>query len=1266
MGLTRPNPGYLTEEEEAAENAANAAESAAARGDIASATATAGSPAPAGVPQINVFPTAKDPAAANPGPRPPSPGNYPSFSDPVKTVSGILQQWRHEGILPQLNPQGWQYSEGISPAYQGERDRVALMPDWQQYTQGARGDQAQSRASQIGALQMLLPYATGEQSVARQQAALDRESLAQQIASQTAGRRYDPMAVYGGQMGLSSGAAKLGAQAQINAAQERQQAIAALMGGANQLRGADISQFGQETAQEKALRDWQVQQDQLQQAWQKLGLGEKAAGLATEQDWQKLQEAQSQWNLTNALRAQGVDLGSQTDWGSVAGGAMSALGALAAMFSDERVKLIDHEHCPYCDARSKDIVHSGAECKQILGDENASPEALAAAKAGTWNQGTVQAQQGSWTQPQWQGSTPTGYSPYSGGSGTGATWQGPTPTAQSPYSMPTWQGPTPTAKPASSADQMPVWQGPTPTAQLPGSAPHPCPLCGYVHYPANSQKGVYGHTGIDKSTPPQVIGGTPPSAQAPATQPAATQPAQPAPAPTFQGPTPTAQTFTPAAPSIPTSVTASATPAPAPTTPTLPAPASSYAPTLPPPAYTPSPAPAPAPAPAPTWSLPPAPAQTFTPTPAPTWTAPVPVAQTFTPTFTGDIRPMLEPAPTLAQPVTTAVPFTPAPTGVTTRMPVATDLTINPGSLVETLPEPIPRLSLYPLRDTRTVLSDQICKEILGDENASPAELMAVLKAQSPTPGFVPTPPRTVPSSMMAAPRSPAPDMGMSIIPPTGWPSKLPASPPPRTWGGTTVLGARAPQTRVDTFPGMQSPESREAAASIVADRAAASSPAASAYRKARARRLEAAKREVAPAQEIGGVDTSYKPIEGGPPGSPDAKLEGSFAEDQAKANETKAEVKTALQDLGLDPAKMEQIGAQLGGQGAGLMAAGPMAPNLGATIGGASAGPAATPSMSPPNTNQWETPDAGSASEGEGGWMTPARAAAMGQIGKGIGGIVSGFTKPHTFQEINSLPPMQFGTGPMSYVASALLSDARAKQQAYERGRDEGIGMMARERMARLPEGPREGSFLGDSAPVRVTLPTGPNSTETMTLPEAMRGKSAQYIPGEGWQELQPIEDDAEALARKWVLRNNRLNVPAGRMPAPDAGMGTDETAFDAPTDRAREQHDLERDMAPGLGLTVRRSPDPAATGASIDDMLGKIKATRFRYKPGFSAMYGSDPRTGVIAQDVASSRLGSEMTFRDPSTGLLALDFRPDKWNPLVLASLARLSHRIDEMGG
>lgn len=88
--------------------------------------------------------------------------------------------------------------------------------------------------------------------------------------------------------------------------------------------------------------------------------------------------------------------------------------------------------------------------------------------------------------------------------------------------------------------------------------------------------------------------------------------------------------------------------------------------------------------------------------------------------------------------------------------------------------------------------------------------------------------------------------------------------------------------------------------------------------------------------------------------------------------------------------------------------------------------------------------------------------------------------------------------------------------------------------------------------------------------------------------------------------------------------------------------------------------------TDGALSEFLGDIEPTQFRYKEPFASQYGAGKRTGVIAQDVAKSDLGDDMVLRDPQSGMLMLDTSPQKFNPLVLASLAHLEHRLAKVEG
>lgn len=114
-----------------------------------------------------------------------------------------------------------------------------------------------------------------------------------------------------------------------------------------------------------------------------------------------------------------------------------------------------------------------------------------------------------------------------------------------------------------------------------------------------------------------------------------------------------------------------------------------------------------------------------------------------------------------------------------------------------------------------------------------------------------------------------------------------------------------------------------------------------------------------------------------------------------------------------------------------------------------------------------------------------------------------------------------------------------------------------------------------------------------------------------------------------------------------------------------------LDRYMRPGssydMGMGMITSDEECkrdiSDDAKLKDFLDKMDAVQFNYKDEEKHGYGR--RTGVIAQDVAASELGDGMVARMPD-GHLALDVSPQKFNPLVLASLAHLHDRVRNLEG
>lgn len=76
----------------------------------------------------------------------------------------------------------------------------------------------------------------------------------------------------------------------------------------------------------------------------------------------------------------------------------------------------------------------------------------------------------------------------------------------------------------------------------------------------------------------------------------------------------------------------------------------------------------------------------------------------------------------------------------------------------------------------------------------------------------------------------------------------------------------------------------------------------------------------------------------------------------------------------------------------------------------------------------------------------------------------------------------------------------------------------------------------------------------------------------------------------------------------------------------------------------------------ADLEDFLDRLVAYEYEYK---DPSMGEGRRLGVMAQDVAKSDMGKEMVMDTPRG--LALDVSPDRFNPMVLASLADLNDRL-----
>jgi hypothetical protein len=76
------------------------------------------------------------------------------------------------------------------------------------------------------------------------------------------------------------------------------------------------------------------------------------------------------------------------------------------------------------------------------------------------------------------------------------------------------------------------------------------------------------------------------------------------------------------------------------------------------------------------------------------------------------------------------------------------------------------------------------------------------------------------------------------------------------------------------------------------------------------------------------------------------------------------------------------------------------------------------------------------------------------------------------------------------------------------------------------------------------------------------------------------------------------------------------------------------------------------------VNDFMDALQAYRYRYKE--PEKHGRGERIGVMAQDMEKSKLGDSLIVKD-SKGLRHIDMDPQKFNPLVLASLADLNKRL-----
>jgi len=85
---------------------------------------------------------------------------------------------------------------------------------------------------------------------------------------------------------------------------------------------------------------------------------------------------------------------------------------------------------------------------------------------------------------------------------------------------------------------------------------------------------------------------------------------------------------------------------------------------------------------------------------------------------------------------------------------------------------------------------------------------------------------------------------------------------------------------------------------------------------------------------------------------------------------------------------------------------------------------------------------------------------------------------------------------------------------------------------------------------------------------------------------------------------------------------------------------------------------PQAMTKEEEVENMLDQIQAYNFEYMPGFGP---PGPQVGVMAQDLEKSRLGSQMVVPSGMGDLKAVDYSPERFNPVVMASLANMNDRL-----
>jgi len=84
------------------------------------------------------------------------------------------------------------------------------------------------------------------------------------------------------------------------------------------------------------------------------------------------------------------------------------------------------------------------------------------------------------------------------------------------------------------------------------------------------------------------------------------------------------------------------------------------------------------------------------------------------------------------------------------------------------------------------------------------------------------------------------------------------------------------------------------------------------------------------------------------------------------------------------------------------------------------------------------------------------------------------------------------------------------------------------------------------------------------------------------------------------------------------------------------------------------------------VQEMMANLKPYTYEYKDEIQQKYDvpAGKQLGVMAQDAEKSQAGAQMVSEDPETGLKVMDYSPNKFGPIALASLADLNTRISKL--